>query len=128
MKISRNYLRKLIREAVEEEIAAVEDELPTPLPQEDEVVAAAEEVIPEPEAVEPEDDRVTASMSSLRGWLSDTLTSVDDMGIQDNQIPALVAAMDDLVASAQAGQLSGSEDRVRKGIADASGVDRSEMA
>ncbi len=128
MKVSRNYLRRLIREAVEAEMDMADVEMGAPPVGDDvEVEASAEEVMVEPEAEAPEDDRVTASMGSLRGWLSDTLTSVDDMGIQDNQVPALVAAMDDLIASAQAGQLSGSEDRVRKGITDASGVDRSEM-
>jgi hypothetical protein len=142
MKISRKYLRRLIKEQVEatlyeaeaspgalEDYAAGDMERGHPEEALDDELKAAEEIEPVPEEVaveQPVDDRVTASMGSLRGWLSDTLTSVDDMGIQDNQIPSLVAAMDDLIASAQAGQLSGSEDRVRKGIVDASGVDRSE--
>ena len=141
MKISRNYLRRLIKEQVEsvlyeaeaspealDDYAAGDIERGHPEEALADELEAAEEMpaVEEPVEAPPEDDRVTASMGSLRGWLSDTLTSVDDMGIQDNQIPSLVAAMDDLIASAQAGQLSGAEDRVRKGIVDASGVDRSE--
>ena len=121
MKISRNYLRQLIREAVEEEVAMVTGEEPVP----DDMGTMPEA---EPEVVEeplPGEERASASISSLRGWLSDTLTSVNDLGIQDSQIPSLVAAMDDLVASAQAGVLTSTEDKVRKGIAQASGIDRS---
>lgn len=66
-----------------------------------------------------EEERVGASASSLRGYFTEKAAEVNDLGISDPQIPALVAAMNDLILQAQAGTLSSREDRVRKGIAKA---------
>ena len=129
MKISRNYLRQLIREAVEEEVSVIYEAEASPAALDDYAAGDIERGHPEEAAADEVEaageDRASATISALRGWLSDTLASVQDLGISDAQVPPLVAAMDDLIASAQAGALTGSEDRVRKGIAQASGVDRS---
>lgn len=80
--------------------------------------AAAEEAPPPPPVDEPE-ERASASVSSLRGFFTDHAAMANDLGISDPQIPALVAAMKDLIVQAQAGQLASREDRVRKGMASA---------
>ncbi len=73
------------------------------------------EDVPPPPVDEPE-ERASASVSSLRSFFTDHASMANDLGISDPQIPALVAAMKDLIAQAQAGQLASREDRVRKNI------------
>jgi len=92
----------------------------------EQVVAAEEVVEPEPAAEEvvdvappAEEERASASASELRGWLSGKAAEVADLGISDPQIPALIAAMNDLIGQAQAGTLGAREDRVRANIAKA---------
>jgi hypothetical protein len=92
----------------------------------EQVVAAEEVVEPEPAAKEvvdvappAEEERAGASASELRGWLSGKAAEVADLGISDPQIPALIAAMNDLIGQAQAGTLGAREDRVRANIAKA---------
>ena len=99
----RIRLKKMIREQAA--AAAIEEELP------------GEEIViePEPEA----EERAGASVSALRGWFTEKAAEVNDLGISDPQIPALIAAMNDLIGQAQSGILSSREDRVRKGIAKA---------
>ena len=74
--------------------------------------AMEKEMPPEP----PGEERASASQQSLRNWLKDTAAGVNKMGIADNQIPALIAAMDDLLLSAQTGKMASREDRVRQNI------------
>ncbi len=74
-----------------------------------------EELPPPPPAAEPE-ERAAASTSGLRAFFTDHAAMVNDLGISDPQIPALVAAMKDLISQAQRGQLASREDRVRKNI------------
>jgi len=93
----------------------------------EQVVAGEEVVEPEPAAEEvvdvappaEEEERAGASASELRGWLSGKAAEVADLGISDPQIPALIAAMNDLIGQAQAGTLGAREDRVRANIAKA---------
>jgi hypothetical protein len=90
----------------------------------EQVVATEEVVEPESEevvAVAPpeEEERASASASSLRGWFSEKAAEVADLAISDPQVPALIAAMNDLIGQAQAGSLSSREDRVRANIAKA---------
>ncbi len=86
----------------------------------EQAVAAEEVVPPESVVVEPaaaaEEERASASQQSLRDWLKDTASAVAGMGIPDNQIPALLAAMDDLIMSAQSGKMASREDKVRSHI------------
>lgn len=96
----RMRLKRIIREQAAADVA-VEEELPPPPP------------VDEPE------ERAGATVSSLRAFFTDHAAMVNDLGISDPQIPALVAAMKDLIAQAQAGQLAGREDRVRKSMAKA---------
>ena len=76
---------------------------------------AEEEMPPPPPVAEPE-ERAAASTSGLRAFFTDHAAMVNDLGISDPQIPALVAAMKDLISQAQRGQLASREDRVRKNI------------
>jgi hypothetical protein len=107
--IERLHQRIRLKKLIKEQAVAVEEELP------------GAEVVAEPvPVVEPEvEERAGASASALRGWLSGKAAEVNDLGISDPQIPALIAAMNDLIGQAQAGTLSSREDRVRKGIAKA---------
>ena len=96
----RMFLKRIIREQVagaEEIIDAVEDD-----------VIAVPEDGPE--------ERASASQQSLRNWLKDTASGVAGMAIADSQIPALIAAMDDLLLSAQSGKMASREDKVRQHI------------
>jgi len=89
-------------------------------------VAAAEELDPktgEPldivtDVVAPEasEERASASQQSLRNWLKDTAAGIGGMSIADSQIPSLIAAMDDLLMSAQSGKMASREDKVRSHI------------
>ena len=105
--------RKMRLRRIVEQVVAAEEEV-TAGPD----VAAEEEVVvaPPPAA---EEERAGASASELRGWLSGKAAEVADLGISDPQIPALIAAMNDLIGQAQAGTLSAREDRVRANIAKA---------
>tara|TARA_Y100001970_G_C14235723_1_gene861653 strand:- start:2263 stop:2757 length:495 start_codon:yes stop_codon:yes gene_type:complete len=97
----RMRLKRIIREQAAAAAAQGEEELPPP-----------------PPADEPE-ERAGATVSSLRAFFTDHAAMAGDLGISDPQIPALVAAMKDLIAQAQAGQLASREDRVRKSMAKA---------
>ena len=81
--------------------------------------APVEEVEPPPPPVDEPEERAGASVSSLRAFFTDHAAMANDLGISDPQIPALVAAMKDLISQAQAGQLAAREDRVRKSMAKA---------
>tara|TARA_A100001011_G_scaffold397557_2_gene498957 strand:- start:1357 stop:1905 length:549 start_codon:yes stop_codon:yes gene_type:complete len=105
----RIRLKRFLREQLEAAGVEVEEEIPADV---DAVVEP--EVMPEP-AVE-EEERAGASISSLRSFFSGKAAEVNDLGISDPQIPALVAAINDLIGQAQSGTLSSREDRVRKGI------------
>ena len=107
--IERLHQRIRLKKLIREQAVDVEEELPG--------AEVAVKPIVEPE-VEVE-ERAGASASALRGWLSGKAAEVNDLGISDPQIPALIAAMNDLIGQAQAGALSSREDRVRKGIAKA---------
>ena len=111
--LKRIKLKRFLREQLEAAGVGIEEERPPELvvgDEDPETIAAA---------VEQEEERVGASASSLRGYFSEKAAEVNDLGISDPQIPALVAAMNDLILQAQAGTLSSREDRVRKGIAKA---------
>ena len=107
--ISRKVQRRIrLKRILREQLAAAGVEVEEEMPE--------EEIIIEPAA---EEERAGASTSSLRSFFSEKAAEVNDLGISDPQIPALVAAINDLIGQAQAGTLSSREDRVRKGIAKA---------
>ena len=101
--VQRRRLKRKLRALVREQAAVAPDVSG---------VVDAEVVAP---AVEPE-ERASASQQSLRDWLKDTAAGVAALGIADNQIPSLIASMNDLVLSAQSGKMSSREDKVRSHI------------
>ena len=105
--VEKLLLKRRLQRIIREQAAMTADE---------EMMDAAGEVVAD--VVEPpaEEERASASQQSLRNWLKDTASMVDGMGIADNQIPALIAAMDDLMSSAQTGKMASREDKVRQHI------------
>lgn len=111
MEIVEKLKRKMrIKRIIREQMAAVATEELDP--ETGEVVAAIEDVV-EPEAGE---ERASASQQSLRNWLKDTAAGIAGMSIADGQVPSLIAAMDDLLMSAQSGKMASREDKVRSHI------------
>lgn len=104
--VERLLLKRRLQRIIREQAAATEEEM---MGSEGEVVA---------DVVEPpaEEERASASQQSLRNWLKDTAAAVNTMSIPDNQIPGLIASMDDLLLSAQAGKMASREDKVRQHI------------
>ena len=72
-----------------------------------------------PAAPEPE-ERADASAQALKSWFADKMSD-PNLGIQAQQVPALIAAMEDLILSAQSGNLKSKEDRVRGQISSIAG-------
>jgi len=105
--VERLLLKRRLRRVIKEQAVEVEEEVMDP------AIDAVEVV----DAVAPsEEERASASQQSLRNWLKDTASGVNAMGIPDAQIPSLIAAMDDLLLSAQSGKMSSREDKVRQHI------------
>lgn len=100
--------RMLLKRIIREQVAAAEEELMDPAG----AMVDTVDVVEEPAG----EERASASQQSLRNWLKDTAGGIAGMGIADNQVPALIAAMDDLMSSAQSGKMASREDRVRQHI------------
>ena len=95
-------LKRMIREMASDAPPVVDD------------MEAEVEVEPMPPA--DEEERAGASTGALRSWFSEKASEVNDLAISDPQVPALIAAMNDLIGQAQAGILASREDKVRKNI------------
>jgi hypothetical protein len=111
LKIVEKLKRRMrIKKVIREQMAAVAaDEID---PETGEVLDVIDDVV-EPDAQE---ERASASQQSLRNWLKDTAAGIAGMSIADSQVPSLIAAMDDLLMSAQSGKMASREDKVRSHI------------
>ena len=74
-------------------------------------------------AAEEEEQRAGASSGALKKWFVEKAQSIADLNIPSGQIPALVAAMEDLLATAQAGRMKSQEKRLSGQIAKAGGLE-----
>ena len=73
-------------------------------------------------AAEEEEQRAGASSGALKKWFVEKSASIADLNIPGAQIPALVAAMEDLIATAAAGKMKAQEKRLSGQIAKAGGL------
>jgi hypothetical protein len=73
-----------------------------------------------PPAEDGAEERSDASTQALKSWFG-TKMSDPDLGIQAQQVPSLIAAMEDLLLSAQSGKLKSKEERLRGQISSIAG-------
>lgn len=93
MKITKNQLRRIIKE----EAARIEEEMQS-------------------------QEMGTASASDLKNWFNEKRATVQDLKVPATQIRALIDAMDDVLAAAQAGKLKAKGDYLGKIVDKISGT------
>ena len=67
-----------------------------------------------------EDERAGASVTALKEWFRDKLANMPD--VPGQQVPALIASMDDMIETASAGKLKSKEAQLSKQISRLGGL------